>query len=309
MRCFGLLPALLVTALLGCFLLSGCGGSPATLVPGDQLDRQWSSSMQDGRDAFDQGHFLLARRLFVQAVERGRQMDRAEDISDAAFNLAATLIELGDYDAARLALREARSERRRSGEDLGDILLLEAKMARLQGDLPRARTLTDQLLQQLPEVERYLRPQAQLLGGLLACAAGEVAQAEQHLDVANELLAKENRPALSAAQAELLGCIQQSKGHHQEAAVAFDREGLYLKQALQYRQLVTALHRAGTAYAAAGENRLAAERLYRAARSAFSQNRLEEAALFLEQAQSAARSIEDRLLLEDIARLRIEIAH
>ncbi len=72
--------------------------------------------------------------------------------------------------------------------------------------------------------------------------------------------------------------------------------------------MVYALHKAGTAYAAAGANDQAADRQFRAARSAFSQKKFQTAQLLLDKAQAAALAADSRLLLLSIAQLRIEFA-
>ena len=294
--------------LLG-LLLCACAGRPAEVAQKTVRDQQWLSSMQTGRSAYDQGQFLLARRLFAQALERGRQMDRAEDITDATFNLAATQIQLGDFNAANSSLQQAKSEIRRSGDSLSEILLLEARTARLQRDEKRSRAIIEQLLQQLPATERRLRSQALLLGGLLACEAGDKSWAIQHQARAAELLANDSPPLLAASQAELQGCINLLQQQPLAAAGEFDRQTVLLQQAHQYRQMVNALRQAGIAYAAAGQNDQAAERLFRGARSAFSQKRFPEAQILLEKAESFARTADDKPTLENIARLRTELSN
>ena len=295
--------------LLLCLLLSACGGASGVVSQKTERDRQWLSSMQTGYGAFNQGEYLLARRLFEQALDRGRQMDRADHIADAAFNLAAAQIELGELTAANRSLLEAKNESRRRGDPLGNILLLEAITARLQADPERSQAVTNQLLQQLPESNTRLQIQAQLLSGLLACEAEDMTLAEQMLAKTAELLDNDDHPTIAAARAELQGCIKLLQNHPMEAAAAFDREIVFLQQARHYRQMVVALQKAGTAYTTAGRNQQAADRLFRAARSIFSQNRPGKAELLLEKAEAAARTAEAHLLLENIARLRKEIAN
>ena len=297
--------------LLLVLLLSACAGSPAGVSQTAAQDRQWLNSMQAGRDAFDQGHYQLAERLFARALERGRQMDRASQIADAAFNLAAAQIQLGDFAAAHSALQEAKGENARQGATTSEILLLEARVARLQADRQQSRAVLEQLQRQLPESEFDLRSQALLLSGLLACEAGDLALAMQEQALAVGLLASDSDryPLAAASRTELQGCIKLLQQQPLAAAGAFDRQSELLQQAQQYRQMVTALHRGGLAYAAAGDNQQAAERLFRAARSAFSQKRPREAHMLLEKAASAARAAEANLLLENIGRLRSDLSN
>lgn len=298
----------LLALLFSPLLLNACGGKPAKRQTAAH-DQQWQSNMQTGLSAYEQGQYQLAGRLFEQALQRGRQMDRADDIADAAFNLAAAEIQLGNFAVAGSALQEAKNESQRRGDDLSETLLMEARLARLQTDSAKARNLTHQLLQQLPATDRRLRPQALLLSGLLACEAKDLSLAKRQLETAASQLDQYPHPAVAADRAELQGCLHLLQGHPLEAAGAFDRESSYLRQARQYRQMVNALHEAGTTYTAAGEYQLAADRLYRAARSAFSQKRLQKAQMLMEIAEENARSANSSLLLEDITRLRAEITN
>ncbi len=293
--------------LLVAMLLSACAGSTAVEPAQSALDRQWLVNMQAGRDAYDEGQYLLSSRLFAQALERGRLMDRAQDIADAAFNLAAAQMQLGDFAAADRSLQQARRESLPQQGPLSEILLLEARNARLMGDRGRARTVVDQLLNRLAGDEGRLLVQARLLSGLLACEAGEVARAQGEHDQASAALGDRPHAAIAAARAELQGCINLRQGRQLDAAAAFDREGDYLKQAGHYRQMVDALFRAGMAYAAADADRLAADRLYRAARSAFSQTRTAEARELSVMAEAAARDSGSQLLLENISQLQREM--
>ncbi len=287
-------------------LLTGCAGS-SPQPAAEPIDRQWSSGMQTGLDAYSQGQYQLAERLFNQALQRARQMDHAAQSADAAFNLAASRIQLGDFGGADSALRQAKSDTRRTADDLSEILLLEAQLARWQGADAQSARLTDELLRQLPQDEGRLRPQALLLKGQLACEAGQTRLADQQLQAATELCSKAPHPTLVASLAELRGCIAQLRANYRQAAAAYDLQTSALREARQYRQLVSALQNAGDAYQRAGNPQLAADRLYRAARSAFSQERLQLAQQLLDAAQSSARSADSATLQDDLVRLQSEI--
>ena len=60
---------------------------------------------------------------------RARLMDDSHAIADAAYNLAACLTDLGQYQSARAYLLEAKAEGRRAGGRITDVLLLEAMVA------------------------------------------------------------------------------------------------------------------------------------------------------------------------------------
>ena len=76
---------------------------------------------------------------------------------------------------------------------------------------------------------------------------------------------------LRAGLAGLAGRIHLIQKEPLMAAGEFDQEALLLQQAEQYARMVTALQRAAESYRQAGKFRLAADRYFRAARSAFAQ--------------------------------------
>ncbi len=299
---------LLCLLLCGALLLSGCGGKPAGVSQAVEYDRQWQSSMKSGLSAYQQSQYRLAERLFSQAFTRARLMDRAADIATAAFNLAATQIQLGNFAEASSTLQEAKSESRRLGDDVTEILLLEARLARWQDNVARAKMLVSQLQQQFSASDQRLRPQVQLLNGLLACEAGDESLAVHSLEQVTNSISANSHPAILAGSAELQGCIALLQSQPGKAAEAFDRQTSALRQAQQYRQMVDALQQAGAAYHAAGDYQQAVDRLFRAARSALSQKRLILAQQLVEEADDAAQAETSYPVLDRLRQLKAEIA-
>jgi hypothetical protein len=224
-------------------------------------------------------------------------MDDAERIGDAAYNLAAASVSLKQYDRARTLLAEARAEYRRAGVPITDVLLVEAKVARLQGRADEAVALADAILtQQSPPAAASDRVRAQVIKGEIACEARDAAGAAAALAAARGELrggggrskdAGDPDAALAAGVAGLEGCVATLRGEPANAADAFDRAAALWRQARQYHPMARSLGRAAAAYREAGEARPAADRYYRAARSTFGQRELEDA---LDLARSAAQS-------------------
>ena len=78
-----------------------------------------------------QGQYAKAESLYQHALTRARATDRPGEIADAAYNRAVALASLGRYDEAGELLGEAEAEARRAGRPAADVLLVEAKLARL----------------------------------------------------------------------------------------------------------------------------------------------------------------------------------
>ncbi len=261
--------------LLSTLFLAACAGPAPRHQQTTTIDQQWTSTMQAGLSAFTQDRYELAAKRFQRALKRGRLMDDAQAIRDAAFNQAVCQIRLGDYKAATDLLLEAENETRRSDTDLTEIRLAQVKLLKLQNDPTRALALSKPLLNSVTTTNRDdLLYQTYLLHGLLACDAGDLFLAKGKKATARQTFANTLPPGVAANYAELLGCIAKLENKPLIAARHYDHEADYLQKSHQYYKMIAALSRAGKAYADAGQNHEAAERLFRAARSALNQKRL-----------------------------------
>ena len=167
-------------------MLTGCAGpAPDTAV---EVDSEFSRSMRAGRLAFDQGLIEQAARFYQQALSRARAMDSATQIGDAAYNLAACRIGLNQLEKARDLLDEAKTEISRIQGNIADIQLVEAKVARLQGNPEEASMLADQVLSS-PNSHPgdNLRLQVYLLRGQIACDKDDAAMALRELQMAKKV--------------------------------------------------------------------------------------------------------------------------
>lgn len=272
------------------------------------IDAEFAALMSSGRAAFDRGLIEQAATLYQQALQRARTMDNAIAIGDAAYNMAACRIRLGQLEKARSLLAEARSEILSVQGDISDIQLVEAKIARMQGNSEEALSFTEQILS-LPAttITNEQRLQVYLLRGQIACDRGDAALALEELQMAETFAAGATDPALPAGLSQLAGRIHLIQEEPIMAAREFDREATLLKQAGRYAQMVRALYSAAESYMRAGKYRLAADRFFRSARSAFAQGEIGEARKIGQMALAAADTAGDQPARARVQALLAEI--
>src|SRR5207249_4696552 len=136
--------------------------SPATPPRAVFADPELSAATGAARAAFDRGQAALAADLYQRALTRARATDRPGEIADASYNRAVVLMSLGRYDEANELLGEAEAEARRAGRPAADVLLVEAKLARLRGRPREAVALADRVLAQRPRAGAAEEAQAHL---------------------------------------------------------------------------------------------------------------------------------------------------
>ncbi len=294
--------------LLAALALAACAGPPPSGRLQDTADAEWARTMRIGRTAYTGGQIELAGKFYRSALARGRAMDSASAIADAAYNLAACRMHQGRYAEARALLKEARAEAKRSNGATGDILLLAAKAAILLGEPEEALALAEELLG-LPKSATTTAPQLQgyLLRGHIACERGDTPRALSELQQAEQGYFEGAGPAIDAGFCELAGCICLQQKKPAEAARRFDQETDFLKDARLFRKMTASLARAADAYGQAGDHRESADRFFRAARSAYTQGDKEAAIALGQKALRAAEKADEPDLLERSRALLDEI--
>jgi len=288
---------------IACFL-SACGCSSPRVVaqPNPDLD----PIVLAAQKAFADGSVEQAARQYARAVARARAADNAAEIESNAYNLGACLLLLGHADEARALLREAHAEARRIGHDPTAILLLEAKAAYFEGQVDEAVNLADQLSNSSTGKNNATYQLEALLIKLQVRCDHEQPE-KQDLEKARTLALGVSDPTLKAGLENLLGRIAQMDGDEPRAATTFDREAELLQQGGNFREMAHALVRAGDAFALAGQQGEAADRLYRAARSLFAQGDTIGALKQIEPALHAAKLADDDSLLQRVGALFREI--
>ena len=300
---------LLLVSLSPCLLVfpNGCNAPPPTGPRGDAV---LTNAMSSARLAFERGLNTEAVVLYRQALDRAREMDDSAAIADAAYNLAAGLVQAGEYGQARLALLEAEAEARRSGRNVADILLLRAKAARLGGMPSEAVALADRVL-----TDPASRPtpghrvQAHVLKGGVAAGERNWAAAEEQAGLARDALGRAGdtvSPALLAGVVGLRALTAAGRGDLPAATQLYDRQADLLRQARLYRDTAGAIADSAEVWRRLERPAEAGPRFYRAARAAAAQGDAARARSLLSKASDAASAARDEPLLVLIRALRAE---
>ncbi|HSV13629.1 MAG TPA: hypothetical protein VLI90_05180, partial [Tepidisphaeraceae bacterium] len=282
-------------------LSAGCGSPPVKHPPPQDPDLEVFNAT--ARLEFDRGSLGPAAASYARALDRARMMDDAAAIATAAYNLAVCRAALGDYPAARMLLDEADREARRSNLSTADVYLALARIALLEHDPTATARLSDAVLNPEARPDTEQRAQAHVLHGLAACDLSDAGLAKQQLDAARSLAATVKDPALDASVWALSAAVHLLAHDWAAAAADFDREADLRRTMHQYRELERALTKAGRAFAAVGDHREAADRLYRAARAAAARGGADAPALASE-ANTAARKAGDESLVRLTASLQ-----
>lgn len=270
--------------LLAAGLIIGCATSPSKndvpeIQDTDPMIVQLSAM---ARKAFDDGEVPGAVVLYRRALERARAMDNSREIGRNAYNLAAALVSLEEWDEAVKLLKESERETLRAGDDAGPVLLLAANIHRLRGQWNEAEAAIDRLekLSMTPE----LRGQAYVLRAHIACDRSDTARADVFLERARGFLRKQQDAGLAGEISQVSGRIDQLKGRWEEAAQSFDREAAWMQKSMRLPEMADALDRAGQNYMKAGNRVAATDRFYRSARSLMAQKNYLGALQVIEQA-------------------------
>jgi hypothetical protein len=273
----------------------GCASSPpAKPVKGDRVLNEASVA---ARSAFQQNRTDEAATFYTLALKRARALDRPSAIGDAAYNLGACLLRLRKYERAQALFAEAHHELARADVSLADVLLLQARAARLNGDAPAAETCMRQL-----RTDPRSRPseahlsQAIILEGQMACDRNDWKDAKDLLSQARDRLDSDAETLMQAQLAALAGRIAAGLHDFRGAADVLDQQADLLRKARQYRALSSVLGQAGDARAALNEHALAADRFYRAARTAAAWSETASAKKWAVAALAAAQRADDAII-------------
>lgn len=291
-----------LTGLLALALAAGCASTPP-LPPVDPMADpvlvQLTSSAEAARAA---GGYERAARFYTLALARARATDNGLAVAQQAYNTAACHLLAGRAADAQPLLVEAYGEFARARQDLGPVLLLQARAARQLGQANEAQAAISRVVEIARDQD--VQVQAWLLHGQIACDAGQADEAGKALSRARHLLRDD--PALRAGVASLAGRVAEVEGRPAEAALEYDKEAAWMQGARRYRDMAAALVRAGDALAKAGDARGAATRYYRGARSLHGQGDAAAAQRAIEQAVAVVPA-EDAALAAQVETLRGEI--
>lgn len=257
-----------MVSVLAVLVFSGCSTPPPPSPEKTELSRVTTTA----RTAYEQGSASQAARLYVRALKMARVQDDPVEIGNNAYNLAACLIAIGEYDGARNLLQEAKREFERVKRPVTMILFLDAKAARLQGNADEALALADQVLALLKEGDGGTYPlQVFLLKTQIACDRGDVAVSKAEFANAQKELKGAGDVILKADASGIAGRIALLENDPAHAAQEYDRQADYYKRAGKYHDMAVSLGSAGQAYLDANILLPSVDRFYRSARSLYAQ--------------------------------------
>ena len=288
--------------------MAGCASVPKPPPTARTRDAELARLDAGARHAFEQESTAQAVNLYQQTLRRARALDDAEEIGNAAYNLAVCLTSAGRYDAAADFLQESAAELARARVNLADVLLIQARVAYLQ-EKPEAtlRYAAEVFANPLSKPGPGHRTEVALLRGDIACDRQRSDLARALWNEAQVLLPTAPDPALRAGVERLSGRIQMSERRYEMAALAFDREAAARRDARQLHELARALGRAGEAWSLAGRGKLAADRYFRAARSGLAQGGRDAARHWQKLAAEMAERAGDAALAREARALGTEI--
>ncbi|WP_083873698.1 BTAD domain-containing putative transcriptional regulator [Frankia sp. QA3] len=178
-----------LTMNLGDHLDEADEGARAALADFEGLDERWGMAFANGalgELAGLRGEHAAAVAFFRRATRLTAELDSTEDVGQFQLNLVGAAVALGDIPQARAALAAARRSAQLVGtpELLAGVDLTEAELARLEGDLPRARELA--ISGAAGIWHRSVVPQFR---SMAATSVAFIELAGGRLDVAREILA------------------------------------------------------------------------------------------------------------------------
>ena len=274
--------------ILALLLMIG-GAGCSTPKPAVQVDPALAQLSSSARAAYNRGALTQAVAFYERAFLRARVVDDSRELALTGYNLAACYLILNRPVDARRVLKDAIPEFTRSGQDVIPARLLDAQAARALGRVDKAGDILDEVIKDSPDEGH--RMQAWILKGEMACDAGSGGEAIVALNAAKKLSTSDQVPG--AGRDMLEARVEQIKGSPTKAAVAYDRAARTYQKAGRYREMATALTKAGLAHLDAAATEPACDRLYRASRSYFAQGDAVASLKVLEAALAAAERSDD----------------
>jgi tetratricopeptide (TPR) repeat protein len=282
----------------------GCKGMGETR----RVDETVGRYAQKGSVAFAEGQVNRAIKEYRRAIHRAWAIDDAYESGTNAYNLAACMISENRPTEAKDWLLDARFELCRAGASLGNVYLLQAKIALSENRIEDVYSNVDRAacsdapcgeegcecksdpgnpcshgcITKIPcvgpkleqasvtkECVKTFEAQVELTRARLAAEQYDIPTAVAHFSKACKQLKGICGYDPQAELQNVAALIHLAKGEHLQAAGHLDCEAENLRCAGIYRELPITLTLAAAAYEQAGRLDLAANRLCRAARIRF----------------------------------------
>ncbi len=301
----GILGYVLQSMIIPVLLLAytGCSTPPKIVQTDPEIERNVSMA----KGAYAVGDAEKASVYYQKALQRARIMDAHTEIARNAYNLAACLASLRDYDAARECLDEARLEFQQANMTCPELPLLEAKIAHAQKRTQEAESMARAEQKKTENSNDAIRIQWHILLAGLLCGQGQAAAADAELAAINPKQLEASGTDIRAEAALTRAHVQMLKRNPQQAAIEYDRAAFYWQAAGRYLDMLSALELAGRAYENGGNRPKAMDRYYRAARGLFESGQLTRAFDLTTQALAMAAVAHQPELTRQAERLKASI--
>jgi tetratricopeptide (TPR) repeat protein len=281
---------------LACLLtvsLWGCGSGPPRPPPDPQL-RNYN---QTARNAYELGRFDQAARLYRQALDRALLRGDTAVIEDTRYNLAASLMQLGQYPEALALLAEAQREADWRQERVSpELQALGATLHYRSGQRSLAGSEARDLLGRDDATDAAVHRALFLLGLMAAEDQDQVGLAD-----ALQRMSRTDSRLQQAQTDELRGRLALLEGRYPDAQEVLGESVLGYRQSLDYRSMRRAMRWTAEAYRIDGEPRQATVLLLEAGRSARQTGDLQEARALLQSAASLAPASGDGSLVTAVS--------
>ena len=231
----GMLALMIVVGLAGCST-----PKPSTLDPEIKLFAESASG------AYQRGEVNRADGLYQKALQRARLIDAQSEIVRNAYNLALCRLLEGKLTEANSLLKQASALSGDKGLEYSRILLAEAEVARLSGNLSESQQLAREAV--VAGVDREGRMHALLLQGEAEFGSGRVRNAVDFYKEARSLVTARTSALLGARLDELAIRLTQAKLLTADEAGLQVSRAEWLKEAGQFKLMVVALECAAERY-------------------------------------------------------------
>lgn len=282
---------------------------PAPVSDSDERADRIDGLTQKAREAYERGEFAMCVKLLMEELQRAWILDNSSRIAWCSKYIGASHLAMGNYDEAGEFLVEARSEYAALGGDVevANCLLLEALAYRAKGEREKAVELLDTIQAYVDKGEDgVVASRLHVLRASLACDEGDSVEARIELGRAlrkvRRLPAEPPREEL-AMLALTAGRVHALEGDFATACHEFDLASTWYQRCGRHQEMNRALRRAGEAYLEVRDLSAAADRFFRAGRSAYALGQFRAAESLLRKAIEAADEANDRELRARIARV------
>ena len=223
--------------------------------------------------------------MYARVLARAYARDDATAIGDIGYEYALALLRNNNPREAVTQARKTREElKRRNLPPFAELFLVEAVANYALTENDQARAMAELAIRRAAPKDQATKGRANFIRGMVAADALNVTALDQVLVA----MGRPTDDALKADLAELKGRKNMLQGKAKAAIAEFENAAELRQNFREYTGMARALAAAGDAAKSAGDNAVAADRFYRAGRSAAVQKDSQKARLWLTEALTLA---------------------